>query len=848
MKIELGKIDSLRLDNGIGIFVCQDKRAPIASFQAWVATGSVNEAELIGSGISHFLEHMVFKGTKNFTKKDITSKMDQLAARFNAYTSYHNTVFYADAPATNIIKAADIIIDLVRNPLFPQEEFKLEKDVIIRERAMRSDIPDILLSEKLLRTMFSVNPLRHPVIGYQNRILAVTRDDIVGYHKKRYRPENIFFVACGDVNPDEVFTFAKKKCDDWENLCHYDSPIPNENAQQSLREENFSFNDPLSRLAIAFHTPPISDPLSPVFDVLGIILGANESSRLISKIEREKKLSVSIGCSHHAMPYGGLFCASGSAEPEKLEAMKDAIMDEFSKITNAEPPSKNEIERVVRQISSDFTKSLRSIDAIAALIGKSIMSYGDPSYALRYLDQLHEITPEKTTEAASKFIKTENCSIVRMVSTQYQKKSLANIKRKKSPVTEKIRAHKINGIPKMLVCHDNTLPLFDIVIVSKGGTILESSSSAGINDLLTSCLPCGSAKYNEKDIAEILDDNAIDLSVASGNNVLHVSLTAGIDNFDASLDILGEIIATPSLPEDAITREMNILLRSLASEKLSPRRAASEKTRKILYGTHPYALDSEDKMKALPQMTKKLLSKFYLSKCLSIEDSVIAVSGALDDKHIERLSEFMKSLPWRNDKIIIPKAPKPLNKKTYFSAELPREQTIVTLSFPACDFRSPERYHLNIASAAMNGMNSSLFQKIREDNGMAYYTGMSSFMGIGCGHIMFYAGISLEHMKKTIDILRAECSRLISEGALTKTDFESAKEKILFQISESTLNPRDRIMSASCEELLGNGFEDHENAAEIYGALSLDDINSTMTKYLSTENYLELSITPEIVA
>ncbi len=603
MNIEIGKINSLRLDNGLGVFVCQNKKAPIATFQAWVTTGSVNEGQFIGSGLSHFLEHMVFKGTRNFSKRSITAKIDKIGGRINAYTSYCNTVFHVNSPSSKIIQAAEIITDLVRNPIFPSDEFKTEKDVIVRERAMRSDIPDAVLIEKLLRTMFRSNPIRHPIIGYENMILGVSRDDLVNYHSRRYRPENIFIVACGDLEASEIFDFVRKKCDDWENSTFHDDPIPIEHAQQSLREENFIFKDPLSRIAVAFHTPELSDPASPVMDTLGVILGGNESSRLTKKIEKKKQLSVSIDCSHYGMPFGGIICAVGTTSPEKLEPLKESIIGEMNAITNTDPPKKDEIDKVVRQLSAEFIKSLRSVDAVGALLGRSVMNYGDPSYALRYLDQIRKITPDKALETASRFIRKENCTIVKMLPDISPKtKTLISSKTKAHAKYEKIILEKPEGLPRTLILTDKTLPLFDIAILGLGGTILESNENVGIGDMTALCMPCGTTKYNEDEISEFLDYNAIDLSLGAGNNTFSISLTAEKDRFQSSIEILEEILRRPTFPESAVSREVKMSIHSIESERLSPRRAASELTRKIIYGQHPYALIQKTELGRWPNL------------------------------------------------------------------------------------------------------------------------------------------------------------------------------------------------------------------------------------------------------
>ncbi len=839
--MDIGRIDSLRLDNGLGVFVCQNRKSPVATFQAWIAAGSVSEGRLAGSGISHFLEHMVFKGTKSHARDQIASTMDSIGGRMNAYTSYCSTVFHADAPSSRIGTAADIVMELVMCPLFPEDEFAREKDVIVRERAMRSDSPDVVLAERLMRAMFVASPARHPIIGYASMIEAVGRQDIIEYHAAKYRPENVFMLVCGDVEPSAVFELVRRKCDGWENSSHYDEPVMQEPPQRSPREEMSTFSDPLCRLAVAFHSPPPSSPLSPALDVLGAILGGSESSRLARRVERGKELSVSIGAYHQALSFGGIFCASASAEPKKFANLREAVEEEIGAISGHEPPTRAELDRIVRQMSSDFVKSLRNIDSVAALVGRSLLHFSDPRYALRYLDQLKGMTPDNLAEAAHEFIRPELATTVKMLPPGLEH-GVSSCEA--PPSAEPARMRDLHRSPRTIFLPDRSLPVFDIVIMTKAGAILESSGTAGLSALLASCLSGGTSKRDEESVAEFLDENAIDLSINDGRNSLVLSLTAPSDRFDVSLEILGEMILSPSFPEAVVEREKQMEISSIESGRLSPRKALSELICRAFYGGHPYSNGSEEMLRAIPSFGRERLLEFYRTECLRAGDTVVAVSGDVPDEGLARFMELLGSIPWRGGSARIPPPPVPPRAPMALRASLPREQTVASLSFAACGAASPDRYAMDVAVSALNGMNSSLFRKIREEQGLAYYTGFSFFAGVGCGHASMYAGIEERNIDRTMDMFRAERERMIRDGALSDDEFLAAKEKILFHISETEANPRDNAVSALAEELLGNGLDAYRSNRQKYSSLAIDDVNSTVRKYLSNAP-VEALVTPE---
>lgn len=846
MKPEIGEIFSLSLENGIEIYVCQNNKAPIATFQSWVKTGSMNEGKYLGSGLSHFLEHMVFKGTEKYTRDQITSGIDRIGGRINAYTSYSKTVYYANAPSAKIAEAADIIMDLVRYPIFPEAEFKNEKDVILRERAMRSDSPDAVLFEHLMASMFIKNPMRHPIVGYSDKILQISRDDLIEYHRMKYKPANMIIVACGALEPEKIFDLVKNKLEDWKNFSYFEDTILLDDGQRAARKKKFYFKDPLARIAIAYHTVPNSNELSPAFDVLSFILGGSESSRLTKKFEREEELAVGISCAHHSSNFTGILCVSATAEHSKFDKLCESIHRELTQIVEKNPPTENEVKRVVNQISVDFLKSLRSIDSIASLVGNSVLLYQDPNYALRYLEILQKLSPEIIREAASCRIKNDNSTTVIMLDEELDEEKKIKPKSKANTKRNKIEIIESESIPAILFLPDNTLPLFDVFFVRKAGLLCESSENVGISSIFTSALLGGTAKFNEEKILELIDDNAIDLSFDDGRNSISASCTAPCESFDIFLELFFDIFNNPIFPLDVIEREKNIELNSLASEMMHPLKAATEKINKIIYKNHPYSLGIEKKLNSIPKLSRNSLLDFYHNIFLSSSDVVFALSGKISDKEFDKFISAIRSIQWKNRPISEPQIPVYSRSRTKNIVKLPRAQSVVTFTFPACGMKSEDRQILDIASASLNGMNSSLFKRIREENGLAYYTGFGFFPGIECGHITVYAGVAEENIEKTVDIFNAERNRMINDAAVSEEEFLGAREKILFHISEMRANSHDWIIGAATEHLFGYGLNIFENAEEILKSITINQINQTVAKYLSASEPIEVIVIPDV--
>src|SRR3954463_12923077 len=238
------------LPDGLTLIVKEDHSAPVASVQAWCATGSINEDERLGAGLSHILEHMLFKGTKTQSNSAIAQKIQDVGGYINAYTSFDRTVYWIDVPKAGVTTAIDILSDAMMNSTLPPEEYTKEQEVIRREFAMGFDDPDRMVSQLMFATVYQRHPYRLPVIGQMEIYNQLTQEQVVQYYKSRYVPNNLTFVVVGDVDAARV----KKQLEDYFKPYPEKSLkpvfIPQEPPQLGKREVHNEFPTELSRLAL----------------------------------------------------------------------------------------------------------------------------------------------------------------------------------------------------------------------------------------------------------------------------------------------------------------------------------------------------------------------------------------------------------------------------------------------------------------------------------------------------------------------------------------------------------------------------------------------------------------------
>src|SRR5246500_3095540 len=192
------------LPNGLTVIVQEDHSAPVASVQAWRATGSIDEDQHLGAGLSHILEHMLFKGTKTQSANQIAQKIQDVGGYINAYTSFDRTVFWIDVPKDGVETALSVLSDAMMNSTLPPEEYNKEQEVIRREFAMNLDDPDRMTSLLLFETAYQRHPYRLPIIGEMEIYNQLTQEQVMQYYKSRYVPNNLTFIVAGDVDAEKI--------------------------------------------------------------------------------------------------------------------------------------------------------------------------------------------------------------------------------------------------------------------------------------------------------------------------------------------------------------------------------------------------------------------------------------------------------------------------------------------------------------------------------------------------------------------------------------------------------------------------------------------------------------------
>ncbi|MEH6455050.1 MAG: pitrilysin family protein [Cocleimonas sp.] len=412
------------LENGLKVIVKQDKRAPVAVIQVWYKVGTSYEHEGI-TGLSHALEHMMFKGTKTRKSGEFEKLVSAIGAKNNAFTSQDYTAYYEVLANDKLEQAIEIEADRMRNLVFDEKEFEKEIEVVKEERRWRTDDkPSSLTREQFNAIAFLNSPYRAPVIGWMVDLEGMTLDDAKIWYKKWYTPNNATLVVVGDVEPDAVHAMAKKYFGDYKS-----NPLPvvkarTEVEQKGIRNITLKLPAKLASLRLGFKTPamisakqgkvPAWEPYA--LEVLANILSGGDSARFAKNLVRGKEVAANAYAGYYG--YGrleNLLVISGTpAKGIPTQKLKELILAEVETL-KTELVSEAELKRVKAQVIAGEVFERDSIEHMATLLG-SLETVGlGHKYIDQYVPGVLAVTAEQIQDVAKKYLIENHLTVAELI-------------------------------------------------------------------------------------------------------------------------------------------------------------------------------------------------------------------------------------------------------------------------------------------------------------------------------------------------------------------------------------------------------------------------------------------------
>jgi zinc protease len=827
------------LPDGLTIIVQEDHSAPVASVQAVCATGSVNEDEWLGAGLSHILEHMLFKGTKTRSTNAIAQKIQDVGGYINAYTSFDRTVFWIDVPKAGVETALDVLADAMMNSTLPPEEYTKEQEVIRREFAMGYDDPDRMTSLLLFATAYQRHPYRLPVIGQLEIYNQLTQENVMQYYKSRYVPNNLTFVVVGDVDAEKV----RQQLTDFFKAYPEKSLrpifIPQEPPQLGRREAHNEFPTELTRLALAWHIPELTHPDVPAIDLLSGILGEGRSSRLYRKVREESGLAFSVSAFSYTPGDPGMFGIDATVDPKKRDAAQQLILKIVDEVKQAGVTAE-ELSKAKKTSLSHHLGTLTTMRGQASDIGSNWLLTRNLNFSRDYLQAVQKVTLDDIRRVAATYLKNENLTVVSL----NPKGSLAG----KTEGTKPIAAGEVqkfelaNGL-RLLVREDARLPLVAMSAVFRGGLLAETAETNGVTRLMAKTLLKGTKTRTAEQIANEIEAVGGSISSDAGNNSFTVSVDVTKPDLKTGVELLSDVLLNATMPDPAVAREKEVQIAGIKQEEEQLTTVARNILREALFAKHPYALRANGSTESVQRLNQKQLLEFRDRYCVG-KNGVISIFGNVKAAEVKQL--FEQSLAsMKPGELALKNAPvpPPLDKTKTVEARKEKAQSVLMVGYRGVDVFSKDRHALELIDEASSDLGSRFFVRIREQMGLAYYVGASQVQGLVPGLFAFYLGTAPEKVEPVKAALLDEIKKLASEG-LTNEELVRAKKKLIGQ--QQIANQSNDTFGYQCalDELYGLGFNNYKKLEPDVEAVTLDEIKRAAAKYFRDQPYVLATVRP----
>jgi len=823
------------LPNGLALILEPDPSAPVVSAQVWVGSGSIHEDRKLGSGLSHFLEHMVFKGAREQSGEEIATAVQAAGGHWNAYTSFDRTVYYIDGPADSLEVFLHTLTGLVFFPALPESEFEKEMDVIRREIDMGLDDPDNVSTRLLLSTAFSIDPRRHPVIGHRHLFDRIRHQDLTEYHRRRYTPDRCFVVISGDFKPEDARRMVTDMTKDRSAACGSDPWIPADEPQLGRRFARETFAVPTSRIALAWKTPSLDHPDTPAYDVLAAVLGKGRASRLHRRLRDEAGLALEISAFSWNQPgREGLIAVSAEADPENRDALVDAIREEVRSISTNELD--DEIVKARRQIAVSQFRSLTTASGRASDLGSNWHEARDLNFTGNYLAAIHAVTAADVRRAAARMSESrEILTIVDPLET-----ASAVRKSKSTGKRSEVEMHTLgNGLTIALV-PDPRVPLIHFQAAVRAGLPSESMQTNGLNQLLAAALPKGTLKRGSNEIALALESLGASISASAGNNALLVRASGLSSDAAVIAEVFAEVILQPGLTDETIAREKASQHAALEESLQDPLHTAFRLLRSTAFPDGGYGLDALGSRESLGAIDRSALQSHH-SRHFNAANTVIAVAGDFEPLEMMKLLEsafatMPEGAPWS-----YPPTRSRAGESAF--ARLPKKQAVLTIGFPGASAVSPERHALAMLQEYAADMAGPLFSRIREDLGLAYQVGATQFLGHDAGLFTFYLATSPEQLDVARVELLSEIAKIATHG-IPEVAFERVRSTVLSGLAIQQQSPASVANHVALDLLFGHPVDEHRHVIEAFRQLTPEDVRTVAARVFSQVD-TQASVLPE---
>lgn len=833
------------LGNGLEVLVREDREHPLVSVQLWVKAGSLHEGEWTGAGLAHCLEHMLFKGTWKRSAAEISQHIQQLGGYVNAYTTFNRTVYYIDGLAAHAEDYLEILADMARHSKLDAADLEKEQEVIRREMAMYDDDPGSVVQDLLQSTAFRQHPLRQPVIGHRAVFDQVRQPDLAAFHRRQYVPNNCFVVITGAIDPQDALAAVERQFGEWQRAPYETPRPPAEPAQHGLREARRNFATELTRVMLGWQVPGEGHEDKPALDVLAFLLGAGRSSRFYQELREKRGIAHWVWAGTWGAQECGLFAAEAECDPKDEAACRDSLLQVVEQMRRRGPAAA-ELAKAVRATVGGQLRSLSTTKGQAASLGHGWLAAGSLEHARHYLEAVRALTPARIREVAQRHLTATGLTTA-VVGPNVE---TAGASASAAIGSGDVERHVLPNGLTLLVRENPRLPLVSIRAGFLAGVPAETEAKAGVTMLSAGLLLKGTQKRPAARIAAELENlgGSLHCSADAHRYVLGADVMRGDESL--AVELLADLARQATLPAAGLAEVKKRQLAGLQEELEDPLTVALRRARREIFAGLPFArtaLGSEKSIRAIQVADCRAM----LQASLTGANGVISIDGDVRAADIRRLvqAHFGKLPRGSRRPVHLPAATvkKAAAKPGRWRQSLDKEQAVLVIGFRTPGLHDPATQALTLIDEACSDMGSRLFNRLREELGLAYYVGAQHFAALGAGAFYFYIGTDAAKL----DLARDEMLRQIADLArrgLSAAEISRAKTAWKSSWLRAQQGNAARADALGWNELNGLGHDHFQKLPALIDAVSAADIRAAAKTWFGKDKAFLVEVVPEPAA
>jgi len=883
------------MDNGASAVCYYMPESPIVTIEIRVLSGLSNEGRYAGSGISHFLEHLLFKGTKNKTEDELRRSVKNMGGIINGSTGRDSAEYHITVPKENFKEALNILFEMVTEAVFTDEEMKTEREVILKEMGLHHDDPISRRMRLLFQKAYRSHIYKYPIIGYEESFKNLSKTDILAYHNAVYTPDRMVIGIAGGVPPEIALNTAKETFKEFRRVSSWETEIFEETDEPRKVEKKFPAEVTLGYMAIGFHMTSVYSPDLYAGDVLNILLAGGNGSVLYKKLVNEKKLLYTISGYNYTPEFPGLFIVTGIGAAQNLDAAREEIFSAIGEVKKR-GPKLDEIKRAKNMVISGYLHAHEKTGTIVSSMTSSQIFMGRPDFFEKYVEGIKSVAKERVNEVLFKYLKEENSTTVFLLPedllkgqgiadssedkietsekvkkittrprnefirqrTRREKRVESKVdisekrkkeKREDSPEKEFTRLE--NGL-KIIVQKRGDLPLVSVTFASSGGVRAETPETSGISNLMTSLILKGTRNLSEDEIIPVLEELGGDISVFSGMDAVGVRLDVLAKDFDLGMDIFEDVIKNAVFREEEILKQKEKITAFIAERNNNIFENGVINLRKLLYGDHPYALCVEGEKETVNAVSRDEIISFYKEHFMPGR-AVITVVGDIDVNKVTAEIKKRFASSEGNKTSLSEKKVHPLKNPQKKDIMMNKEQALFISGFPGVKKDDERRYVLDVISSLLSGSDGLLFESLRKEEGLSYASGAVSVPEADTGYFVLYAATTEENLKKTGRIV-SDIIKKLKAGDVSREEISSSKKRLISQWADSIETNLAVSMTMALGELYGLGSESYKEYPDRINAVSRKDIiksarnifnrKNSATVLIHSDNIRDVVLTP----